>query len=435
MRITRTNFLLILVIVALTALTGRAFADRRGAESRLRVLVSSDIGGTDPDDFQSMVHLLLYADLFDIEGLISSPFGPGRKSDIFTVIDYYERDYPHLKSYSDSYPTAAALRAVTKQGSPDAHDHMGISQPSEGSRWIIDRARREDIRPLHVLVWGGIDDLAQALHDAPDILPKLRVYWIGGPNKKWSVDAYNFIEQNHATLWIIESNATYRGWFVGGNQVGEWGNKEFVKRHVAGHGALGDYFSTQLQGTIKMGDTPSLARLIRGVPEDPTQPSWGGQYVRIWDGRKTIFNRLTTMADRVEVFGVVECALPAPTGYSAANSATMIFDGGKPPSIAVNEGQILRFRFSLRDAKVWSYVIQSDFSDLNGKTGQITAAPPPIERTSQPSVLHSHWWTDDPAPAAAEGVHPGAKTVSRWREDFLNDFAARLRRCQSPAPQ
>ena len=41
-----------------------------------RVMVSTDIGGTDPDDFQSMVHLLVYADCFDIEGLISSPFGP-----------------------------------------------------------------------------------------------------------------------------------------------------------------------------------------------------------------------------------------------------------------------------------------------------------------------------------------------------------------------
>ena len=49
------------------------------AGQRYRVLVSTDIGGTDPDDFQSMVHLLVYADAFDIEGLVSSPYGPGRK--------------------------------------------------------------------------------------------------------------------------------------------------------------------------------------------------------------------------------------------------------------------------------------------------------------------------------------------------------------------
>ena len=164
---------------------------------RLRVLVSTDIGGTDPDDFQSMVHLLVYADGFDIEGLISSPFGPGRK-DILTVIDRYERDFANLKTYSDKYPTPDALRAITKQGALDSTGPCRLSaQPTEGSEWIIQCARRDDPRPLHVLVWGGIEDLAQALHDAPDILPKLRVYFIGGPNKKWSVDAYNYIEQNH----------------------------------------------------------------------------------------------------------------------------------------------------------------------------------------------------------------------------------------------
>ena len=118
----------------------------------------------------------------------------------------------------------------------------GFGEPTEGSEWIIECARRDDPRPLHVLVWGGIEDLAQALHDAPDILPKLRVYFIGGPNKKWSVDAYNYVEQNHPKLWMIEANATYRGWFVGGNQKGEWSNKGFVAAHVAGHGALGDFF-------------------------------------------------------------------------------------------------------------------------------------------------------------------------------------------------
>jgi hypothetical protein len=33
-----------------------------------------------------MVHLLLYADVLDIEGLVSSPYGPGRKEDILKVI-------------------------------------------------------------------------------------------------------------------------------------------------------------------------------------------------------------------------------------------------------------------------------------------------------------------------------------------------------------
>ena len=400
---------------------------------RHRVVVSTDIGGTDPDDFQSMVHLLVYADSFDLEGLISSPFGPGRKSDILTVIDQYERDFPNLKTYSDRYPTADALRAISKQGETEAAGAAGFSQTTEGSQWIIQCAKRSDTRPLHVLVWGGIEDLAQALHDAPEILPKLRVYWIGGPNKKWSVDAYNYIEQQHPTLWMIEANATYRGWFVGGNQKGEWGNQAFVTQHIADHGALGSYFSQHLKGTIKMGDTPSLARLLKGDSNDPEQPSWGGKFVRIWDGRKTIFQGLTKELDQAEVFGVTEFVLPKPAGYTSKNTTSMIFNSGVPTSAGVIENDKLRFRFSARDAKVWSYVIKSDFAALDGQSGSFNAVPPPFSRTSQRSSVHPNWWIDDPDPAAAEGVHPGAKSVNIWREEFLSDFAKRMDRCQKAA--
>ena len=38
------------------------------AQQKPRVLISTDIGGTDPDDNQSMIHLLMYANEFDIEG-------------------------------------------------------------------------------------------------------------------------------------------------------------------------------------------------------------------------------------------------------------------------------------------------------------------------------------------------------------------------------
>jgi hypothetical protein len=52
-----------------------------------RIIVSTDIGGTDPDDNQSMIHLMMHSDLFQIEGLISSPFGKGRKKDLLDMID------------------------------------------------------------------------------------------------------------------------------------------------------------------------------------------------------------------------------------------------------------------------------------------------------------------------------------------------------------
>jgi hypothetical protein len=419
-------------VLLFTTLTAVAAAPPQGAADRPRVIVSSDIGGTDPDDYQSMVHFLLYADRFDVEGIVSSPYGPGRREHILEVIEAYARDYPNLKTYSATYPTPDALRAISKQGALEGSRWAGFGAPTEGSRWMVQCARRADPRPLYVLVWGGIDDLAQALHDDPGILPKLRVYFIGGPNKMWSVNAYDYIEQNHPRLRMIEANATYRGWFTGGNQAGEWGNAAFVTKHVAGRGALGEFFTSLLKGTIKMGDSPSVGWLLHGAPDDPSKPGWGGQFARIWDGRKTVFPRLTTEADESEVFGVTEFALPLPAGMSRRHTARAIFDGRIPAEV-VNDGRSLRFRFSPRDAKVWTYEIRSDFAGLDGQVGKFTAVPPPIERTSRPSSSHPEWWIDDPDPAAAEGVHPGAKSVSRWREEFLRDFAARMLRCQGPA--
>ena len=413
-------------VLSLTA--SPAAAPQAAGTDRPRVIVSSDIGGTDPDDMQSMVHFLLYADVLDVEGIVSSPYGAGRREHILQVIDRYETDYPHLKRHSDRYPAPDALRRISKQGAIDSFTGSG-GRRSEGSDWIVQCARRGDPRPLWVLVWGGIDDLAQALHDAPDILPKLRVYFIGGPNKMWSVDAYDYVERQHPDLWMIEANSTYRGWFVGGDQSGEWGNRAFVAAHVAGRGALGAFFATLLDGTIKMGDSPSIGYLLRNTRDDPSRPGWGGRFVPVWDGRKTVFDRLTTARDTADAFGVVEFALAVPAGMTRGDSAQMVFDN-RIPATATRDGNTLRFRFSPRDAKVWPYAMRSSFRGLDGTSGSFTATLPPIERTARPSARHPHWWTDDPDPAAAEGVHAGAKSVSRWRQEFLRDFAGRLRRTQ-----
>lgn len=395
------------------------------AGDRYRVLVSTDIGGTDPDDFQSLVHLLLYADVLDLEGLVSSPYGPGRKDDILQVIDCYEHDHSQLRKHSRKYPTPEALRALSKQGETERAPYAGVRRATEGSEWIVRCARRDDPRPLHVLVWGGIEDLAQALHDAPEILPRLRVYWIGGPNKKWSPDAYQYLVTHHPQLWIIEANATYRGWFVGGNQQDEWGNTEFVAKHVAGKGALGRFFADQLGGKIKMGDTPSVGWLLRGTPEMPGQPSWGGQFVRAWQRPYYLFNQLPTASDRMEIFGIMELVLPLEDRGTGQVEARLEVENQSLVGYQA-EDDTMRFRFSPKAAKQYTLTVRSNSPQLDGRTGSITALLPAPEQTQTPARGLPNWWTDDPAAHFVEGEHHGAKSVSQWRIDFLRDFAARM---------
>jgi inosine-uridine nucleoside N-ribohydrolase len=246
---------------------------------RFRVIVSTDIGGSDPDDVQSMVHYLVYADVFDTEGLISSPPHAGRKQHILEALEAYAADYSRLRAQSARFPSPDALRAITKQGAVDPSPEAGYSTPTEGSRWIIERARADDPRPLWILVWGSITDLAQALHDDPGIKPKLRVYFISSWNRRMDPAARDYVVQQHPDLWHIEADTTFRGMYVGGTQDGDLGNREFIARHVNGHGALGDLLASK-KADIKMGDTPSVLYLMRGAAENPAGESWGGAFVR-----------------------------------------------------------------------------------------------------------------------------------------------------------
>lgn len=179
--------------------------------ARPRILISTDIGGTDPDDNQSMMHYLLYSNQFDCEGLVSSPsYGDGNKSEIIRMVGLYEKDLPVLQTKAEGWPSPDYLRSIAKQGRHGAAPMCGYSTPTEGSDWIVKCAKTADERPLYVLVWGGLDDVAQALHDAPEIAPKLRIHWIGGPNKKWSLPSYCYIVENFPNLVYREQRVVPR---------------------------------------------------------------------------------------------------------------------------------------------------------------------------------------------------------------------------------
>ncbi len=248
------------------------------AGERCRVIVSSDIGGSDNDDYQSMIHFLVYADVMDVEGLIASPPQRGRARNILEVLNAYETDYPALVHAAKDYPAPERMRALVKQGAVDPAPEAGFSEATEGSRWIVERARANDPRPLYVLVWGSITDVAQAVHDAPDTKTRLRVYSIGAWNTAQDRAARNYLYEQHKDLWWIESDTTFRGMYVGGNQDGDLENRAFLDAHVRNHGALGRLLVEKL-GAIKMGDTPSVLYMLAGDPDDPTSEHWGGSYI------------------------------------------------------------------------------------------------------------------------------------------------------------
>ena len=392
-----------------------------------RILISSDIGGTDPDDFQSMIHLLMYADLFQIEGLVSSPYGNGTTSDFLRMIDLYEEDFNELNTHAEGFPTAHSLRGLCKQGAISEAPFKGFSMATEGSNWLIECAKNRDVEPLWILVWGGLEDLAQALHDAPEIKENIRVYWIGGPNKKWSVNAYTYIAANHPDLWIIEANATYRGWFMDADSPNDLKGDLYYENFIQERGAIGRDFKNHYHGELKMGDTPSLAYVMNGNPDDPMSDSWGGSFTPISRSSRHVFSRNTTLGDTVATYGVIEWRFTGPELVIPDDSAcfTMEINGQIWPGHYLGNG-VYGIRYASKKPETSRYTTQSDIEDLNGQTGQFVSITPwPGKPSPDDFLLADHWFSDRPDPELFIGVQQGAKTISRYREEFLMDWAKR----------
>ena len=140
---------MVAMLLVLATFTTKA---RQIPTERFRVLISTDIGGTDPDDNQSVAHLLMYSNEFDLEGLVSTPsFGSGSASEILRMIDVYEKDLPQLSRHIKGLMKPKALRKLVKQGRMSEAPACGYGEPTEGSEWIVRQARKKDSRPLYVL--------------------------------------------------------------------------------------------------------------------------------------------------------------------------------------------------------------------------------------------------------------------------------------------
>jgi hypothetical protein len=128
----------------------------------------------------------------------------------------------------------------------------------------------------------------------------------------------------------------------------------------------------------------------------------------------------------MELFGILELVLPI--GRDAPPNVEGRMTVENQQLVGHVAGGRMHFRFSAKDPKTYSYEIRSTAPRLDGLTGNITSVLPSPDRANTPSPRLPHWWTDDPSPAVAEGIHHGARTVNEWREEFLGDFAARMNR-------
>lgn len=290
--------LLALILVAGCAWAALAQVDRQ------RVFVLTDISN-EPDDEQSLVRFLVYANEYAVEGLVATTStwlrNTTRVDLIHRQLDAYAQVRPNLLRHASGFPPAESLRAVTAVGQPAyGLAAVGEGKSTAGSRLLLAAADQADERPLWVSVWGGANTLAQALFDArreraPDALKvlvgTLRVYTISDQD-----DAGPWLRREFPDLVYIVSPSTadwkeyWRATWTGisgdrhyrngpGHQFALVDNPWLEEHIINNHGPLGALYP-RLE-YIMEGDTPSFLGLINnglGWHVSPAYGGWGGRY-------------------------------------------------------------------------------------------------------------------------------------------------------------
>lgn len=154
-----------LILVTIFFLTVCSLFGQMGQKHR--VIILTDIEA-DPDDTQSLVRLLLYSNEIDIKGIVATTSCWHKTmvnpESIRKVIQAYEKVQSNLQKHDEAYPNAETLYPLIESGLTEyGMPGVGKVKDSGGSDLIIKELESSDERPLWISVWGGANTLAQAL--------------------------------------------------------------------------------------------------------------------------------------------------------------------------------------------------------------------------------------------------------------------------------
>jgi hypothetical protein len=169
-----------------------------------RVIILTDIEA-DPDDTQSLIRLLLYSNQIDIKGLIATTScwhkTQVNPKSIEKIIQSYAKVQSNLLMHESGFPEAKFLFNLVKIGLPE-YGMLGIGdgKDSEGSDWIIKVLEEKDNRPLWISVWGGVNTLGQALYKIKNTKSEKEAKMLIAKLRVYSIS-----DQDDSGIWIRNS--------------------------------------------------------------------------------------------------------------------------------------------------------------------------------------------------------------------------------------
>lgn len=190
-----------------------------------RTIVTTD---GEIDDVDSFIRMLLYANEFELEGLIYSSSmwhyaGDGKGTEFTSememtkriygaqtdlrwpgtewmnpLLDAYEEFYPKLSQHAEGFPTATHLRSLVRVGNIKFEGEMEEDTP--GSDYIKEKLLDGNMEPIYLQVWGGTNTIARALKSIED-------QYKGTP--EWE-SIYKKVVDKTILYAILDQDATYR---------------------------------------------------------------------------------------------------------------------------------------------------------------------------------------------------------------------------------
>jgi len=261
------------------------------AEPRLRLIIETDAGG-DPDDEQSLVRFLLYANEWDVEAIIANrPHArDGENTNpertglgiVRQQLAAYRDCWPNLAKHDPRYPSAELLEERTVAGDDATPDAVDL---------IIRVVDRDDPRPVWYSDWGT--DVGASRNNLRRALDRMLAERGPAGYAKFkrhlrlaSADAFGEHTRGVEppfTLWVdtFRPELDGRRWYHRFSALTATAGGFDIERDArTGHGPLGALYPLNTTHQQKEGDSMTFLYLVPTGMNDPQEPGWGS-----WAGR------------------------------------------------------------------------------------------------------------------------------------------------------
>ncbi|KAL3447789.1 hypothetical protein BJX65DRAFT_318111 [Aspergillus insuetus] len=348
--------------------------------SKPRIFILTDLLN-EPDDSQSLVRYLLYANEFNTRGICACTSSwlrlsthPEEARRIITAYGNVVENLNHHVHPDFRYQDAEELLKFVTAG-PAVYGKKALKEPlSEGASRLLSALSESD-DPLYIPVWGGTNTLAQALAHLSATTPepeaaaqraKLRVYAISDQDDTglWIRTKFpdvHYIVSAHG--WCQYDEGTWTGMNIGAGEGPD--RTKVLNPWLDEHIRVGGFGSVAYP-PVKFGmegDTPSFLWLVQNGLAHPGHIEWGG-----WGGRYT---RPQAESDRNEAGN-----FDANHFFNAGDFGVVGADGKR---YGGNKATIWRWRDATQDdfAARMQWTLTTDFAaathppvvDVNGSKG------------------------------------------------------------------